>query len=384
MNGSPHGGGHESSPRVVVAMSGGVDSSLAAALLLQQGCRVIGLTLKLRECRDAGESRSCCGLDSIARARAVAGELGIRHYVLDCVRQFEELVLRPSWEQYDSGRTPSPCLLCNERIKFGLLLDRARELGASRLATGHYARLAADDNGRPALLRGVDRHKDQSYFLAGLGSEQLGFLAFPLGDLHKREVRERARALGLASSESPESQDACHTAPGQPFPEMLRERFSAASRPGPILDDAGRRLGQHPGLHRYTIGQRRGLELSTAGGRHWVRAIHAESSALVVTADERELYRDQLLAREMSWTGGGFPVGVRHCQVQVRSRHPAVPAVIEPAGPGSLRVRFERPVRAVTPGQAAVFYQGERVLGRGWIELSPTAPETDAPERDDR
>ncbi len=363
-------GGTDRPRRVAVAMSGGVDSSLAAALLIQQGWEVIGLTLRLRECREDRESRSCCGADGIARARAVAGELGIPHYVLDCVRRFEELVLRPAWEDYDSGRTPSPCLLCNERLKFGLLLARARELGAALLATGHYARIVVDDNGRPALLRGADRDKDQSYFLAGLTPEQLGWLLFPLESLRKQEVRERARELGLASAESPDSQDACLTAPGQPFPEMLRERFRAASRPGPILDGSGHVLGRHLGLHRYTVGQRRGLDLGATGSRHWVRTIRAEGSALVVTADERELYRDRLTAREVSWTGGAYPVGIGPCLVQVRSRHPAAPAVIEPAGPGSVHVRFDRPVRAVTPGQAAVFYDGERVLGRGWIDVS--------------
>ena len=204
------------SERIAVAMSGGVDSSLAAALLLEQGQQVVGITLRLRECEEAQASRSCCGIDGVVRARETAGRLGVPHYVVDCVREFGEEVLRPAWEEYSRGRTPSPCLHCNERIKFGLLLRRVHELGVAALATGHYARIAADAaTGRPALLRAADVDKDQSYFLAGLSLEQLAAVRFPVGELTKQEVRERARALALPSADTPDSQDACLVGPDQ-------------------------------------------------------------------------------------------------------------------------------------------------------------------------
>jgi tRNA U34 2-thiouridine synthase MnmA/TrmU len=451
-----------------------VDSSVAAALLVQQGFEVIGATLKLQECLDARESRSCCGVDGIARARAVAGQLGIPHYVVDCVSKFEELVLRPAWEEYASGRTPNPCLLCNERVKLGLLLDWARGLGASRIATGHYARVSmvaltgdhecevqdakckvqdgqasrlsatirlrtrlrrdfadhppsheasaglrrpsafagcfggtsstiTDDRrstrfcleggdagasgpgapplgaGAPptcqlqelSLLRGIDRDKDQSYFLAGLTKEQLGSLLFPIGHLTKPEVRALARSLGLDTSAARESQDACLVAPGQSFAEMLKERFHGQARPGPVLDAAGNVLGRHVGLHLFTVGQRRGIPIQSPH-RHWVMAIRRDEAAVVVTSDERQLLGDRLVASGVSWLADpphetGRPPSFR-CQVQVRYRHAAEEAIAERTGADSVLVRFERPVQAITPGQAAVFYDGESVLGRGWID----------------
>jgi tRNA-uridine 2-sulfurtransferase len=344
--------------RIVVAMSGGVDSSVAAALLQAQGHEVIGVTLRLRDCQDPGAGRSCCGADGVGRARAVAGQLGVPHYVLDCARAFEEQVLRPAWDEYARGRTPSPCLLCNERIKLGALRSWAHQLGAPLLATGHYARVEAG-----ALLRGVDPDKDQSYFLAGLGDAQLAGLVLPLGALTKTEVRARARALGLASAETHDSQDACLVAPGQSFAEMLRRRFDAPARPGPIVDDAGRARGRHDGVHRFTIGQRRGLGVS--GSRPcWVRAIRGDE--VVVTDDEAALDGDRLLAAGVGWIGAA-PTAPFPCQVQVRSRHVAEAATAEPRPDGTVAVVFTRPVRAITPGQAAVLYDGARVLGRGWI-----------------
>jgi tRNA-specific 2-thiouridylase len=354
--------------RIVVAMSGGVDSSVAAALLREAGHEVIGITLKLQGCYEPGASRSCCSIDGIDRARAAAGQLGVPHYVIDCVREFGEQVLRPAWEEYARGRTPSPCLLCNERIKFGLLLSRARELGATRVATGHYARVAADARGEPVLLRGVDRDKDQSYFLAGLTPEQLGAVGVPIGDLRKTEVRAKARALGLATAGARESQDACLVGPDESFAEMLRLRFGAESRPGPIVGSGGAVLGRHPGLHHFTIGQRRGLALSS-GGRHWVKGLRAEDAAVVVTGDEGELFADRFTAVGMSWCGGGAASDrPGRCHIQIRYRHTAQSAEVERTGPASIRAIFDAPVRAITPGQAAVLYDGERVLGRGWID----------------
>ncbi len=350
--------------RLVVAMSGGVDSSVAAAVLLEQGHQVHGVTLRLQACREAGGG---CGADGAARARAVAGQLGIPHDVVDCAREFEAQVLRPAWEEYAAGRTPSPCLLCNERIKFGLLLAWARRLGAEGLATGHYARLAPGPGGGLALCRGRDPAKDQSYFLAGLDAGQLAAARFPLGALTKVEVRALARAAGLGSAERPESQDACLGGAGQSFAEALRLRFGADSRPGPILDDAGAALGRHAGVHRFTVGQRRGLAVPSAS-RCWVRAIRAEDAAVLVTRSEQALCRDRLGVRGLSWSGGDLGAEPLGCQVQVRYRHPAVQASVVRTGPATAVVTFVRPVRAIAPGQAAVFYDGERVLGRGWID----------------
>jgi tRNA-uridine 2-sulfurtransferase len=347
--------------RIAVALSGGVDSSVAAALLREQGHTLVGLSLQL-------QARSACGgADALARAQAVARQLDIPHHTLDRAREFEAEVLRPAWEEYARGRTPNPCLLCNERIKFGLLLAWARRLGADRLATGHYARLARDARGRPRLLRGLDPAKDQSYFLSGLDAGQLDQVRFPLGELRKPEVRRLARDLGLASAEAADSQDACLAEPGRPFAELLRQRFGAAPRPGPVLDSSGALLGQHPGLHLVTIGQRKGLALPAAG-RRWVKALRGEDAAVILTADERELYSAGLTVQGLRWLDGELPDGPLACQIQVRYRTAAVPGRLEWTGADAARATFERPVRAVAPGQAAVFFDGERVLGRGWIQ----------------
>ncbi|MDD5305769.1 MAG: tRNA 2-thiouridine(34) synthase MnmA [Deltaproteobacteria bacterium] len=352
---------------IAVAMSGGVDSSVAAALLRDEGHQVFGVTLKLRECHEARGSRSCCGVDGIARARAIAGQLGIPHYVVDCVREFDEHVLRPAWDAYSNGRTPSPCLPCNEHIKFGVLLSWARQLGVSRLATGHYARLTIDARGRPSLLRGQDPDKDQSYFLAGLTELQLGAVLFPVGHLRKQEVRDLARTMGLSNADARDSQDACLVGPDQSFAEMLLERFGGESRSGLIVDDEGHVLGRHPGIHHFTVGQRKGL-LVPSTGRLWVKAIRAEDGAIVVTGDEGDLYEDHLVATGVSWLGEAPCERGTDCDVQVRYRHVAEAAHIEASGDGTVSVVFRRPVRAITPGQAAVFYDGARVLGRGWIQ----------------
>lgn len=354
--------------RVVVAMSGGVDSSVAAALLKDAGNAVIGVTLKFQECHEARGSRSCCGVDGIARARAVAGQLGIPHYVLDCVREFERDVLRPAWDEYAAGRTPSPCLLCNERIKFGLLLEWARRVGADCVATGHYARVEQAADGGPVLLRGLDPQKDQSYFLAGLRREQLAALVFPVGRLNKVAVREMGRSMGLSTAEARESQDACLVGADQSFAEMLRERFSAAFRQGTIVDEAGTVLGRHPGIHHFTVGQRRGLGVSSTS-RRWVKEVRATEGVVVVTDREEALLSRRLMAVGMSWLVPRPSDGsVLECMVQVRYRHTATPASVSCGAIGTIAVTFHEPVRAVTPGQAAVLYDGDRVIGRGWID----------------
>lgn len=352
--------------RIAVAMSGGVDSSVAAALLCEQGHEVIGVTLKLQEVDEAHGRTS--GLDGIARARAVADELGIPHHVLDGVGEFEKQVLRPAWDEYKIGRTPSPCLLCNERIKFGTLLSWSRQLGASLLATGHYARVQAQSDTGPLLLRGVDSTKDQSYFLAGLSRDQLSSVVFPLGHLTKQAVRERARSMGLSTAQTQESQDACLVGPDQSFAEKLRQRFGGDIKQGLVIDDTGQVLGQHHGIHHFTVGQRRGLRVASPV-RRWVRAVRADDSTIVVTANERDLYTDRLTATGINWLGEDLSDRVLECQVQIRYRHVAEAAKIRLIDTGTIEVLFNRPVRAITPGQAVVLYDGARVLGRGWIHI---------------
>ncbi len=356
--------------QVVVAMSGGVDSSVAAALLKKQGYQVIGVTLKLQECEKAQASRSCCGIDGIARARKVAGQLGISHYVLDCVQQFEQQVLRPAWDEYEQGRTPSPCLLCNERIKFGTLLRWSRQLGASYLATGHYARIETRNNGltsnKLVLLRGADVRKDQSYFLAGLRPEQLSSILFPLGGFEKTEVREIGRSLGIATADTQDSQDACLVSQGESFAEMLRKRFAGNARAGVITNESGQLLGKHTGIHQFTVGQRKGIGIASTK-RYWVKAVHGEQCQVMVTDTAENLMCDCLVARDMSWMVD--QASIINCQVQIRYRHQAAAATVSVNEHGASMVVFQKPVRAITPGQAAVFYDGEQVLGRGWISV---------------
>ncbi len=350
--------------RVAVAMSGGVDSSVAAALLVRAGHEVVGITLQLLPCEDRPLGGGCCSLESALQARAVADRLGIDHVVLDARGAFERQVLRPCWDDYARGRTPNPCVLCNEAVKWGTLLDKARALGARAVATGHYARLCTGPSGRPSLLRGSDPGKDQSYFLFSLTEEQLAATLLPLGAMTKPQVRALAREWGLATAERPESQDACFEASEDGFAESLRLRFGAEARPGDILDAQGRAVGRHQGLHRYTLGQRHGLGVSL-GGRAFVRALDAGRNAVVVTTDPSQLLSGELRVRLAGARDRPLP---ERCQVQIRSRHRAVEARLIGEGEGRVRVALAEPQRAVTPGQAAVFYDGERVAGGGWIE----------------
>ncbi|MBW2733085.1 MAG: tRNA 2-thiouridine(34) synthase MnmA [Deltaproteobacteria bacterium] len=365
---------------IVVALSGGVDSSVAALLLQRQGYELLAVTLQLQNCHDSAESRSCCGIDGVVRARAAASRLGIRHYVLDSVDAFERAVLVPTWAEYDRGRTPSPCLHCNEQIKFGTLLEWAKGLGAQAVATGHYARILKDASGQPSLWRGVDAGKDQSYFLAGLTAQQLALTRFPLGGLTKEEVRKIALEAELPTAEERESQDACLVGAGEAFAEMLRRRFDGKAREGAVVDEEGRELGHHPGVHHFTIGQRRGLGIQSLE-RTWVTSIDHQSSEVVVTRQPDDLLRKDLRALGMVWTAGSPPdvdsEGPWRCLAQIRSQHRAASAEFRVISPEEVEVVFDDPVRAIAPGQALVLYQGERVIGRGWIDTSRKMAATD-------
>lgn len=358
-----------SSERIIVGMSGGVDSAVAAMLLLQAGHDVVGVTLRLQDCQNPDGTRSsCCGTDSVGQARAVAGKLGIRHVVLEAQQEFAERVLRPCWQAYSDCRTPNPCVLCNEHIKFGRLLEFADSLGAAAVATGHYARLLPVD-GRLRLWRGTDRQKDQSYFLFSLSPEQLARARFPLGELTKAEVRRLAYDAGLPNAAREESQDICFAVDEGGFAEYLMARFGGVPRAGYFVAADGRSLQPHKGAHRYTIGQRRGTGVAV-GSRAWVKAIDAATGNVVLTTDENDLLAGGLEACDVVWHGGDWPGGVRSCWVQTRYRQVAVLAAVEAVGPQRFRVRFLNPVKAVCPGQAAVFYDGELVLGGGWIQRS--------------
>ena len=342
--------------RVVVAMSGGVDSSVAAALAVESGAEAVGLSLHLAE----GASR-CCSLED---ARRVAEQLGMRFYVARYVERFRREVMEPFADAYLAGRTPIPCVACNKRFKFDALLARARLLGAERLATGHFARVDRDEAGRWRLRRAADRAKDQSYFLFQLAPEQLARVWFPLGELGKAQVREHARRLGLATAEKPESHEICFVPDGDYAAAVERLR-PGAGRPGEVVDESGRVLARHGGVHRFTVGQRRGLGLA-AGRRLYVTALDAPAGRVRV-GEARALEARGAELAQVSWLEEARPL---RASVQVRYRHPGAKACVEPRPGGRARVVFDEPVAAVSPGQAAVFYDGDRVLGGGWIERS--------------
>lgn len=352
------------SARIVVGMSGGVDSSVAAALLAEAGHEVIGVTMHL-----AGSSSRCCSLEDADDARRVAARLGIRFYVANYKERFREEVMLPFADAYLAGRTPIPCIACNKRFKFDLLLARARALGAEAVATGHYARIATGPGGAPQLLRGVDPGKDQSYFLYNLSAQQLRRIRFPIGALCKDEVREHARALGLATAEKPESQEICFVPEGNYAGVVEALRPEAQHGAGDIVDRAGRRLGRHRGVHHYTVGQRRGLGLQgLPGGPRYVVALDAMRRRVVVGGGDELLVSGAQIGG-VSWTFEPPPqVGAPlRAHVQIRHRHQSVAACIEPGPGAAAQVRFDEPVRALSPGQAAVFYDGERLLGGGVI-----------------
>jgi tRNA-specific 2-thiouridylase len=350
--------------RVVIAMSGGVDSSLAAAMAVEQGCEAIGITMQL-----AGASSRCCSLADADDARRVAESLGVRFFVANYADAFRKEVIEAFADDYLAGRTPIPCVACNKRFKFDHLLERARVFGAARVATGHYARIDRDpESGRLRLLRARDRAKDQSYFLFQLDQEQLESAWFPLGDLSKDEVRERARKLGLVTADKPESQEICFVPEGRYVDVIERIRPEARERRGEIVDDHGRVLGSHPGVHHFTVGQRHGLGIS-ADRKLYVSHIDAETARITVTGVEG-LDTPSAEIVQVSWVSGETPAAPVRARVQVRHRHPGALAKVVPDAEGGARVCFEEPVRAVAPGQAAVFYDAEApevVLGGGWI-----------------
>jgi tRNA-specific 2-thiouridylase len=355
------------SDTIVVALSGGVDSATAAALLVEQGHRVVGMTMRLYDAAgsEASAGGRCCGPRDIEDARKVAAHLGIPFYVANYEREFHDAVIADFVEEYVAGRTPNPCVRCNERIKFSPLLRRARALGAAALATGHYARLERGPDGHMRLHRAVDAQKDQSYFLFAMPQADLDQVRFPLGGYTKAEVRAEARRLGLPNAEKAESQEICSVPDGDQAAFVARAAGGAAPAPGEVVDPAGRVLGAHDGVHHFTIGQRRGLGRSYGDAPSYVVSIDALRRRVVVGGKD-ELMRREVRVADVRWFGGP-PAGEVRVAVQVRHRHRAAPAVVRADGEGRATVLFDAAERAVAPGQAAVFYEGDAVVGGGWV-----------------
>ncbi len=361
--------------KVVVAMSGGVDSSVAAALLAEQGYEVIGLYMCTGVSEDAPQFEGgdaepdkrpigCCSPADAADARAVAHQLGIGFYAINFSRQFDGLIEHFA-DEYLRGRTPNPCILCNRDLKFGRLADYGKAAGADFIATGHYARIDRS-HGMPRLRRGVDRAKDQSYVLFGIDREQMERTLFPLGELTKQEVRAHARRLGLKISDKGESQDICF-APDRDYARIVRERRPEGFQEGPIFDERGSEVGRHAGLAHFTVGQRRGLGVAM-GKPYYVTALDTTRNAVLIGPEEA-LNSDYLEASDVRWLIEG-PTEPLQASVQIRYTHAAASARIEPAEPDRVRVHFDTAQRAITPGQAAVFYEDDVVLGGGVIETS--------------
>jgi tRNA-specific 2-thiouridylase len=358
--------------RVVVGMSGGVDSSVAAALLVDAGHDVVGVTMRVWAGPDVAEQASrfgaCCGSEAVDDARRVATRLRIPYYLLNMADEFDRAVIGPFTDSYRRGRTPVPCVACNVDLKFGSLLARARAWDAAAVATGHYARVTRDPDGRWVLRRARDLRKDQSDFLWPLTQSQLAAARFPVGELAKDDVRAHARQLGLATADKPESQEICFVPEGN-YRGYLRTRDPGVFRPGAIVDLEGHRLGGHAGVAGFTIGQRKGLGL--AGRRAlYVVDLDPETDRVVVGA-AADLERDELEVSRTNFIGGGPPVGPIRVTARIRHNHEPAAASVHVLGQGRARVVFDTPQRAVTPGQSCVWYRGDEVVGGGVIERAP-------------
>ena len=355
---------------VAVAMSGGVDSSVAAALLKEEGYEVIGVTMNLfslpKEACTSEDLRSCCGWKAQEDANRVAAALGIPHYVVDFRAEFERSVIDDFCREYGRGRTPNPCIRCNRFIKFDLLFERARRLGAEFIATGHYARIDVDPStGRRLLKKGLDADKDQSYFLYPLSQADLSRTLFPVGGRTKKEIRRLAAQRQLPVAQKAESQEICFI-PDDDYPGFLKKRFPEAFRPGSIVDRDGRIIGRHDGIAHFTIGQRKGMGIA-APRPLYVAAIDAVLNT-IVAGEKEDLYKSRLEASDLNWIPWDALGEPKTFRAKIRYKHTEAPARVIPQADGRVLVEFERAQRAVTPGQAVVFYDGDIVAGGGLID----------------
>ena len=352
--------------RIVVAMSGGVDSTTVAAILKQEGHEVIGITMQLLDYKDA--EGGCCSLDHVIDARRVAQELDIPHYVVNFIDSFKELVLKDYVAKYESGKTPIPCVLCNQYVKFDLLLKRAMELGADYLATGHYAKITNGD-GTYSLNKADDENKDQTYFLYTLKQKELSKLLFPLGSLKKDEVRELARSLNIKLAEKPDSTGVCFV-PSDNYRDYLISQSAFTEKEGDIVNVEGEVLGKHRGIYSFTIGQRRGLGIAT-GKPMYVVGIEPKKNRVIV-GEEDKIYSNKLLAENISWVQTNNQIELNseepfEVKAKIRNRHREDDAIVTMKSDTQAEIEFINPQRAITPGQAVVFYQDKKVLGGGWI-----------------
>lgn len=353
--------------RVVVAMSGGVDSSVAALILKEQGYEVIGISLKVwDETSSIKRTKTCCSLEDINDARAVCSRLGIPFYAFNYKKEFEQKVINRFVSEYQKGRTPNPCILCNQHIKFDQLLQEAKKLGAQHLATGHHARIQKDADGVYHILKGKDLAKDQSYVLYQLGQEQLKHVLLPIGEITKEEVRQKALSINLPTATKPESQDICFI-PNRDHASFIQTYYpQSAGEPGNFVDKNGNILGRHRGIHVYTVGQRRGLGIGFEE-RLYVTRIDAEKNEVELGVKE-DLATHGIKTTEVVWTNPHLK-GRVECGVKVRYQKDEIPCWVERDEEGKqAKVYFKKPYQAISPGQAAVFYQGDKVLGGGWIE----------------
>ncbi len=350
----------------VAAMSGGVDSSVAASIFIKQGHKVIGVTLKMKNCDDTKEkTKACCGLDDNIQVRLVAEKLKIPHYFLDVRPEFKEKILKYAMSEYACGRTPNPCVCCNFYLKFGALMKYAQEIGAEGIITGHYAIINRDVPDNARIFKGIDDTKNQTYFLSYLTQEQLNFSYMPLGELTKKEVRQIAENIDLPNAKKSESQDACFGYKGETFAQTLARTFDYIPKPGNIINEKGKILGLHNGIHNFTLGQRKGLGIAL-GSPAFVVKINPNTNEITVSTDEKLLLTKIFTAINLNWVD--FPYEQIECEVQTRYRQAPQKAIVYKKDNSTALVELAEPLRAVTPGQALAVYNGNQLIAGGWID----------------
>lgn len=353
----------------VAALSGGVDSSVAAAIFVRSGHKVVGVTLKMKNCDDTKEkAKACCGLDDNIQARLAADKLGIPHYFVDGRKEFREKILQYAMSEYALGRTPNPCILCNFYLKFGALMSYAKEIGAEGIITGHYAIIRRNNSTDSKIFKGVDDNKNQTYFLSGLTQEQINFSYFPLGEITKSEVRKLAEEFRLPNAKKEESQDACFGYKGETFAQTLSRTFNHPAKQGNIIDENGKILAKHEGIENFTIGQRRGLGIAL-GSPAFVVSINGTSGDIIVSSNPELILVKTFTASKMNYLD--IKDQTFECEVQTRYRQTPQRAIVYKLDNNRVKIELAKPLRAVTPGQALAIYNGDQLIAGGWIDYLP-------------